>query len=598
MSVCVVSFLTVCEVRVISDSKEQQHMLKACHEGTGNSLESKSLGAHIGQDKTLAKILERYWWPGVRKDVISFVQTCERCQKASTRFSKGAPSLHSLAVPAEPWRQIGVDLCSLPHSSEGYTCMAVAVDYFTKWVEAEPLRSKSAESVAQFLFSLICRHGCSEIQINDQGREFVNASSTRLHELTGVKQRITSPYHPQSNGLTERNNRTIQNSLLKVLEEKEEDWARALPGVLFAFRTSKQKSTGCSPFFLMYGRQARLPIESQDTGEDEECKLRGKIIDDSIQDAITKRINTIEKLRTDTTNKVMDNITSAQDRQKRDYQKRHQQKKTFEEGESVLLWNLRRADRKGGKMKEPWLGPYTIHTVMDNGTYQLANKHGTILKQKSHGVNLKPHCKRQQLEPEDIPPQTDEAREKEEDPVCTGEVPRQVFSFTPTSAAWRRYHVDRLQLPKLKPMKARRRAAVLTNPKLTDSIEGDGNCFFRAMSLELTGTQSHHQRVRDALVAFLSKPANNSHFCNYIGNDIGLYLETSRMADNGVWATDVEIVAIATLLQTTVFVFTDYNGTRRWLPYKPLFHQDVQRFDECIYLANVCAHFERVIACC
>ena len=74
--------------------------------------------------------------------------------------------------------------------------------------------------------------------------------------------------------------------------------------------------------------------------------------------------------------------------------------------------------------------------------------------------------------------------------------------------------------------------------------------------------------------------------------------KSCRMADNGVWATDVEIVAIATLLQTTVFVFTDYNGTRRWLPYKPLFHQDVQRFDECIYLANVCAHFERVIACC
>ena len=138
-------------------------------------------------------------------------------------------------------------------------------------------------------------------------------------------------------------------------------------------------------------------------------------------------------------------------------------------------------------------------------------------------------------------------------------------------------------------MKARRRAAVLTNSKLTDSIKGDGDCFFRSMSLELTGTECNHQRVRDAIAA------NNSHFSNYNGNDIGQYLETTRMADDGVWATDVEIVAIATLLQ---FVFTYYSGPRRWLPYKPLVHlQDVQRFDQCVYLANVCAHVERVIAC-
>ena len=97
------------EVRVISDSEEQQHILKACHERTGDSLESKSLGAHVGQDKTLATILEQYWWPGVRADVVGFVNTCERCQKASTKFEKAAPSLHSVTVPAEPWRQIGVD---------------------------------------------------------------------------------------------------------------------------------------------------------------------------------------------------------------------------------------------------------------------------------------------------------------------------------------------------------------------------------------------------------------------------------------------------------------------------------------------------------
>ena len=73
----------------------------------------------------------------------------------------------------------------------------VAIDYFTKWLEAEPFRDKSAESVSRFIYQLICRHDCFEIQINDQGREFVNKVSTQLHMLTGTKQRITSAYHPQ-----------------------------------------------------------------------------------------------------------------------------------------------------------------------------------------------------------------------------------------------------------------------------------------------------------------------------------------------------------------------------------------------------------------
>lgn len=105
--------------------------------------------------------------------------------------------MHSVEVPSKPWSQIGIDLCSLPKSPEGYVGIVVAVDYFTKWVEAEPIRDKSADTVAIFLYTLICRHGCVDVQINDQGREFVNSVSDRLHQLTGVKQRITSAYHPQ-----------------------------------------------------------------------------------------------------------------------------------------------------------------------------------------------------------------------------------------------------------------------------------------------------------------------------------------------------------------------------------------------------------------
>ena len=113
------------------------------------------------------------------------------------------------------------------------------------FAEAKPLKDKTAVSVARFLYELICRFGCFSTQINDQGREFVNSVSDELHRLTGVKQKITSAYHPQANGLVERQNRTIKEKLLKILgDDAHEDWPSALDGVLFAHRTARHNSTG------------------------------------------------------------------------------------------------------------------------------------------------------------------------------------------------------------------------------------------------------------------------------------------------------------------------------------------------------------------
>ncbi|CAK9290314.1 unnamed protein product [Gordionus sp. m RMFG-2023] len=205
------------ETLVIMEEEEKQRVISIIHQGSDISLESKAIGAHLGINKTQLKLSERYWWPKLFQDTIDFIKSCDRCQKANVRFTKISSTLHPIDVPPFPWAQIGIDLCSLPTSEEGYTCIAVASDYFTKWVEAEPMKSKTANETCKFIYGLICRHGCANIQINDQGREFVNEMATRLHKMTGTEQRICSAYHPQANGLTERNNRTIQNLMLKDL---------------------------------------------------------------------------------------------------------------------------------------------------------------------------------------------------------------------------------------------------------------------------------------------------------------------------------------------------------------------------------------------
>ncbi|CAK9295464.1 unnamed protein product [Gordionus sp. m RMFG-2023] len=130
-----------------------------------------------------------------------------------------------------------------------------------------PLKDKTAKSISKFLYSLLCTYGRAKIQINDQGREFVNEVSTNFHKLVGTMQRVTSAYHPQANGMVERVNRTIQNALLKCIENDQLVWTDALPGILFAYNTSCHDSSKFTPFELMYGRKAIQAYENDEEND-------------------------------------------------------------------------------------------------------------------------------------------------------------------------------------------------------------------------------------------------------------------------------------------------------------------------------------------
>ena len=132
------------------------------------------------------------------------IRTCGNCQNHDT-LQRTSSSIGFSA-----------DICNLPEV-DGFKHLIVAIDYFSKWPEAKPIKEKSVPTVAAFLYELICRHGYFSIQINDQGREFVNTVAGNLHQTTGAEQRVTSAYHRQSNGLCEKQNRTIKNPLAKVL---------------------------------------------------------------------------------------------------------------------------------------------------------------------------------------------------------------------------------------------------------------------------------------------------------------------------------------------------------------------------------------------
>ena len=117
------------------------------------------------------------------------------CQKQGSLTLKTKTELLSIPVAFAMMNKIGVDICNLTEV-DGYCCLVVCIDYFSKWSEVKPLNDKKATTVSQFLYEVICRHGCFSIQINDEGREFFNSVSTKLHLLTGTIQSVTSAYHP------------------------------------------------------------------------------------------------------------------------------------------------------------------------------------------------------------------------------------------------------------------------------------------------------------------------------------------------------------------------------------------------------------------
>ena len=180
------------------------------------------MSAHLGRTATYKKIAAGFFWYGIHNDVADYMQKCDSCQKQSRLPPNVKNKMHGVPFSPHVMKQVGLDFCSLP-DVDGYRHLIVCTEYFTKWPQAKPISEKTALTVVMFLYELTCRQSCFEVQINDQGRDFVNGVCTCLHHLTGVEQRITSTYHLQSNGLVERQNRTIKNALVKVLDAYPEE---------------------------------------------------------------------------------------------------------------------------------------------------------------------------------------------------------------------------------------------------------------------------------------------------------------------------------------------------------------------------------------
>ena len=239
-------------LRLIPPLCDRQQLWKEVHEGP--------FSGHLRQAKVHRQLSRHYWWPGMRRDIEMW---CRACLKCATRSIGRAvrPQLTPIPVGG-PFDRVGVDVLQLPKTRRGNRYAIVFVDYLTKWPEVYAAPDQTAPTIAGLLVEeLISRHGVPSQLLSDRGPSFLSKLLLSVCECVGIKKINTSAYHPQSDGLVERFNRTLTDMLAKSVAGVAE-WDEKLPYVLFSYRASPQSSTGESPFFLLYGRDPRLPTET------------------------------------------------------------------------------------------------------------------------------------------------------------------------------------------------------------------------------------------------------------------------------------------------------------------------------------------------
>jgi transposase InsO family protein len=215
---------------------------------------------HQGIERTFNLIRQRCFWPQMFKDIRSYCQRCERCAVSKIPPPKIHANMGHLSA-SEPLECVAIDF-SILEKAQGYENVLVLTDVFSKWTIAIPTRDQTAQTVAKVLVKeLFCTFGVCKRIHSDQGKCFEAEIIQQLCSLYNIKKSRTTAYHPQGNGQCERFNRTLHDLLRSLPPARKRKWPEYIRELVFSYNVTPHASTGYSPYYLMYGRHPRLPID-------------------------------------------------------------------------------------------------------------------------------------------------------------------------------------------------------------------------------------------------------------------------------------------------------------------------------------------------
>ncbi len=318
------------------------------------------LAGHLGPRRTYLRVREQYYWIGMSADCRIWCQTCKTC--CGRRLPPSRPHHPLVQDPVgEPLQRVAVDILGPlePPTNRGNRYVLVVVDYLTKWAEAYAMPDQTAETVASvFVTEFVCRYGVPTQLHSDQGRQFEADLFQGMCDLLGIKKTRTTPLHPQSDGQTERMNRTLLDILSKLAKDEPRQWDVQLPFAMASYRSSCHSTTEETPNRLMLGREVSTPVSLLILPPQHQVEKHPWVKD--LQ-------NNFQQVH----ERVVINTRRAHRTQKRGFDRR-QKGYFFEPEDQVWLYEPRPVPGRPRKLDASrWGGPYVVCERLSNATYKI-----------------------------------------------------------------------------------------------------------------------------------------------------------------------------------------------------------------------------------
>lgn len=345
---------------------------------------------HLGIRKTLSKIRQNYYWPGLQNDVKAYINGCEFCARRKDPLkTKRAPM--EITKSGFPMERIAIDILGLlPITERGNRYILVIGDYFTKWTESHAMPNMEASTVATILVEqVISRFGIPNSVHSDQGKQFESRLFSEMCKLLQITKTRTTPYHPKSDGMIERFNKTLVAMLSAFVNQNHTDWDEHLQYVMMAYRSTEHETTGLTPNMCMLGRETTCPLDLM-------FEMPQAIRKIPSNEWVWKLQEKLESAHTF----VRNNIDKGMKRQKR-YHDGCLSYETLEVGDKVYVYFAVKKIGCSPKFTQYWRGPYEVIGKLSNYLYKVnCGRRGTL--QVIHCDRLR-KAKSQMLAGEDIP---------------------------------------------------------------------------------------------------------------------------------------------------------------------------------------------------
>lgn len=337
------------KILVPDDAEIQNQIIKTCHD--------IPTSGHQGTFRTYFKVSSKFWWPGMRKTIKEYIQKCHSCQVNKNSNQLPAGLLQSLEIPDQRWHTVSLDLITqLPTTTAGHDAIVVMVDKFSKMVHYEATTTTcTAEQLAKiFLDRVVKYHGIPKAIISDRDPRFTSKLWTELWSYFKTQLKMSTAFHPQTDGQTERANKVLEDYLRHYVGNKQDNWDEQLTAAEIAINSSVQVSTGYTPYYLNYGYQPCFPDQLQVE----------TIKNETLSDMLSQLNRSLSQAK--------DNMKDAVDRQAH-YANLDRRDLVFQEGEEVLLSTKNLAIKKGltRKLSSRYVGPFKIAKVISSTAYKL-----------------------------------------------------------------------------------------------------------------------------------------------------------------------------------------------------------------------------------